>query len=94
MNVPLFWAAAGDDDTNPVFEWLSERAQGMQEAVLFHEGQTEPSQALRLGWVALREVFRNWGVRTREDLTSWLGTHGYPRSSPAVIWQPERKNSS
>ena len=53
----------------------------MQEAVLFHGGQTEPSEALRLGWVALREVFRNWGVRTREDLTNWLGTHGHPRSS-------------
>ena len=82
VNVPLIWAAAGDDDTNPVLEWLGARALTIQEAVPFHGGQTEPSQALRLGWVALREVFRNWGVRTREDLTNWLGTHGHPRSSP------------
>ena len=82
VNVLLIWVAAGDDDTNPVLEWFGERAQGMQEVVPFHGGQTEPSQTLRLGWVALREVFRNWGVRTREDLTNWLGTHGHPRSSP------------
>ena len=78
----LMWAVAGDDDTNLVLEWLGERVQGLQEEVPFHGGQTEPSQTLRLGWVALREVFRNWGVRAREDLTNWLVTHWHPRSSP------------
>ena len=29
VNVPLLWAAARDDDTNPVLKWLGERAQGM-----------------------------------------------------------------
>ena len=40
------------------------------------------NHALRQGWVAFREVFRNWNVCTGEDLTNCLGTHGHPRSSP------------
>ena len=59
----------------------------LQEVVPFHGGQTEPSHALRQGWVALREVFRNWGVRTREDLTNRLGTRGHPWSHLATRTQ-------
>ena len=47
-----------------------------------HGGHTEPSVALMTSWEALREVMRSWGIRAREDLSDWLGQHGFPRSSP------------
>ena len=76
------WAAARGDESTPVMDWLRERAHLMDEAIQFHGGHTEPSVALMTAWEALREVMRSWGIRAREDLSDWLGQHGFPRSSP------------
>ena len=80
--VPLLWAVARGDESTPVLDWLRERAHLIDEAIQFHGGHTEPSVALMTSWEALQEVMRSWGIRAREDLSDWLGQHGFPRSSP------------
>ena len=79
--VPLLWAAARGDESTPVLDWLVERAHFIDEAIQFHGGDTEPSVALTTAWAALRQVMRSWGIRAREDLSDWLGQHGFLRSS-------------
>ena len=56
----------------------------MQEAVSFHGSEVSPSEAVRLGWESLRNVMRMWGVNSREELSSWLGDHRFPRNSPGT----------
>ena len=82
LNVPLIWAAAGNESSTPVLEWLVEAAEQVPEPVEFHGGQAVPSVCAREGWAALRGALRSWGVADREDLSHWLGTQGFPRTSP------------
>ena len=48
-------------------------------AVEFHEGSVEPDAAVVVGWNALREVFRGWGIMAAQDLTTRLCQEGFPR---------------
>ena len=50
LNVPLMWAAAGGDDTNPVLDWLVERLRSC-EPVVHYGGSMEASVAVRTGWL-------------------------------------------
>ena len=48
----------------------------------FHEGQVAPQEAARIGWLALREVMRSWGIVSREGLTQWLQREGFQAVQP------------
>ena len=56
--------------------------QGILELVEFYEGTIQASEAARVGWSSLREVFRTWGIDNREQLTSWLRLQGFPATLP------------
>ena len=75
--VPLFWAAAGQDDSTPVLQWLmhvlSEAPQ-----VEFHGNHMSAARAVEVGWNSLKESFRTWGITAREHLTLWLRRQGFP----------------
>ena len=78
VNVPLMWAAVGDAPSTPASDWMIRACQGILEPVEFHEGTIQASEAVRVGWSSLREVFRTWGIYNREQLTSWLRLQGFP----------------
>ena len=82
FNVPLMWSAAGTSATTPIVEWMVGASRGLTlPAVEFHEGSMEPEAAVVVGWTALREVFRGWGIMAAEDLTTRLCQEGFPRCS-------------
>ena len=39
----------------------------------------ECHDAVLVGWEALSEAMRVWGIRTREDLSEWIHRQGFPR---------------
>ena len=82
VNVPLMWAAAGDAPSTPALDWMIRACQGILEPVEFHEGTIQASEAVRVGWSSLREVFRTWGIDNREQLTPWLRFQGFPATLP------------
>ena len=40
------------------------------------------SVAVPTGWLALPDAMRSWGVQTREDLSTWLRSQGFPGPAP------------
>ena len=78
LNVPIMWAAAGSSASTPVVDWLAQILSSIREPINFHENHLSVSEAVRIGWSAIRGVFRSWGISAREDLTSWLQSHGFP----------------
>ena len=82
FNVPLMWGAASSDVSTPVLDWLGHQARSVTELVEFHGGSAHASSAVTEGWRALREVFRAWGIWSREHLSDWLGRQGFPRTAP------------
>ena len=91
FNVPLMWAAAGNDPSHPVLDWLVEHR--VREPVEFHRGHTTTAEAARERWQALRTAMRSWGIRSHHDLSAWFGGQGFPRVSPATTSLPGHKNS-
>ena len=63
MNVPLMWAAASDRESDPVFQWLGDRASRIQQLVSFHGGECSASEGVRLGFSSLRGVIEGMGHR-------------------------------
>ena len=90
LNVPLMWAAAGGDDTNPVLDWLVERLRSC-DRVVHYGGSMEASVAVRTGWLALRGAMRSWEVHSREELPIWLRRQGFPGPAPGnrISAQPQ-----
>ena len=82
MNVPLMWAAASDRESDPVLQWLGDRASQIQQPVSFHGGECSASQGVRLGFNSLRGVMRGWGIESPEGLSQWLRQHGFPATRP------------
>ena len=82
LYVPMIWAAAGNEPSTPILDWLVEAAEQVREPVEFHGGQAVPSVCAREGFAALRGVLRSWRVADRDDLSNWLGSQGFPRSTP------------
>ena len=81
INVPLIWSATGTDETTPVFDWLMGEASRVPDQVQFHDGHTDVCNAVREGWIALREMMRMWEIEDRSDLSEWLGRRGFPRTT-------------
>ena len=84
LNVPLMWAAASQEESCPLMEWLISATSTMSEPVHFHGGDLAPSVAVRVGWIALRQVMRSWGVESELELSTWLGNHGFPATRPGI----------
>ena len=82
LNVPIVWGAAGVSPSIPLIEWLVSRASSIHAPIQFHGGQSSVSDAIRNGWVALREVMRAWRVTTPEELSGWLRSRGFPATRP------------
>ena len=80
LNVPLMWAAAGQEESSPVLDWLCRVSHGGR--VGFQEGIINAQEAVRDGWTAMRSVFRMWSIHEREDLTMWLRNQGFPGTHP------------
>ena len=72
FNVPLMWSAAGTSATTPIVEWMVGALRGLTIPAV-------PDAAVVIGWTALREVFRGWGIMAAEDLTTRLCQKGFPR---------------
>ena len=77
LNVPMMWAAAGVQDSNPVCEWLVTACGDIQEPVDFHGGIISASVAARTGLQVLRNFFRECGIMSEGDLTLWFRTNGF-----------------
>ena len=75
----FFFSAAGTSATTPIVEWMVGARGLTTPAVEFHEGSMEPDVVVVVGWTALREVFRGWGIMAAEDLTMRLCQEGFPR---------------
>ena len=82
LNVPLMWAAAGQRATIPVLDWLIKASHRVTDPVEFHGGSEVANAAVRIGWNALRETMRSWGITDSEGLSNWLTVRGFPRSPP------------
>ena len=82
INVPLMWAAAGGDDSTPVLDRLVERLVLCPQPLEHYGGHMAASVAVRTGWLALRDAMRSWGIQTREDLSTWLRSQGFPGPAP------------
>ena len=50
LNVPLLWSAAGEEETTPVLDWLTEATVSMQEMVVFYGREVNLGEAVRSGW--------------------------------------------
>ena len=74
-NVPLIWGASGDADSTPALDWFTE-------PVGLFEGRMSARNAVRIGWIVLCEVFREWGIEEHNHLTSWLRRQGFVSASP------------
>ncbi len=71
VNLPLFWAAASQQATHPVVEWLE---------VMCVDG---PDMARpRSGWIALRACFRHWGIADEQGLCDWIVAQGLVHAAP------------
>ena len=79
FNVPLMWGAASLDVSTPVLDWLALQASSVTVPVEFHGGSSHASSAVMEGWKALREVFRAWGIWSREHLSYLLGRQSHGR---------------
>ena len=78
FNVPLMWAAAAGEDDCAVLGWMSARAENLPHITI--NGEHVPaSEALRVGWEALRDTFRSWDIRSRKDLAEWMHRQGFIR---------------
>ena len=53
--------------------WLCSLTSFITENVEFHENNLSVSEAVVVGWTALRGVIRSWCVRCGEDLEPFLG---------------------
>ena len=73
---------SGDAPSTPALDWMIRACQEILELVEFHEGSIQASEAVRVGWSSLREVFRTWGIDNREQLTSWLRLQEFPATLP------------
>ena len=82
LNVPLIWGAASHAESCPVFDWLISVTSAVNEPVHFYGGETTTSGAVRIGWDALREALRSWGVNSEVELSDWLGRNGFPAAQP------------
>ena len=82
INVPLLWAAAGAEPTNPVLNWLRACVAGIVEPISFHGGECSATEALAVGFNVLRATMRSWGISNPEDLSEWLSRHGFPFVRP------------
>ena len=82
MNVPLIWAAAGDEEEVPVLERLVEVADDIPGPLDFHGGNINAGEAAQTGWACLRDVLRSWGAFAREDLTGLLHNHRFAGTLP------------
>ena len=71
FNVPLMWGAAGNAESVPVLDWITQMCQRIREPLTFFESNVTATEAVGLGWVSLREVFRRWNINDQEDLTIW-----------------------
>ena len=54
----------------------------MHAPIEFHGGQSCVSDAIRIGWMALREVMRAWRVTTPDELSTWLRNRGFLATRP------------
>ena len=77
LNVPLMWAAAGQEENCPFVEWL------ISAPIHFHGGDLAPSVAMRVGWIAPRQVMRSWGVESELEFSMCLGDHGFTATRPS-----------
>ena len=78
FNVPLMWVAAAGEDDCAVLGWMSARAENLPHITINGEHVPAP-EALRVGWEALRDTFRLWDIRSREDLAEWMHRQGFIR---------------
>ena len=81
LNVPLMWAAAGQDPSTPVLEWLIFTIANFS-AINFNGGLVEAGEAAMIGWTSLRAAMRSWGITTEQDLSAWLRRQGFPGPQP------------
>ena len=65
LNVPLMWAAAGEEGSHPVIEWLAEVAQRVREPLELPGGDIMTEAALRAGWTVLRSAIAELGFSQR-----------------------------
>ena len=75
--VPLLWGAAGVDATTPVSDMLVSTASVVSEPIQFHGSDIPATEAVRVGWTALRAVLRTWWVHTQLQLSNWLRRQGF-----------------
>ena len=80
--VPLLWGAAGVDATTPVLDMLVSTASGVSEPIQFHGSDISATEAVRVGWTALRAVLRMWGVDTQLQVSNWLRNQGFAATRP------------
>ena len=69
--MPVMWAAAGVQDSNPVCEWLVTACGDIQDPVDLHGGVISASVAARTGLQALRNIFKEWGIMSEGNLILW-----------------------
>ena len=82
LKVPLMWGAAGNAESVPVLDWITQMCQRIREPLTFFESNLTATEAVGLGWASLREVFRRWNIREQEDFTIWFRREGFTGAQP------------
>ena len=66
----------------PVLDMLVSTVSGVSEPIQFHGSDISATEAVRVGWTALRAVMRTWGVDTQLQLSNWLRNQGFAATRP------------
>ena len=81
---PLLWAAAGDDITHTVLQWLTEALRGAPFEASVGDRCFQGSAAARAGWLALRAAMRSVGIDSKAAFAAWMEQQGSPFMSVAI----------
>ena len=81
--VPLMWAAADDEGSCPLLEWLAMTAEVVTD-VPVAGALVGGRYAVQAAWESLCRAYRSWGIHSREDLAEWIYSQGFPKPRGGV----------
>ena len=82
LNVPLIWGAAKPRRVLPSVRLVDFSNISSERSSAFLRRRNDSKRAVRIGWDALREALRSWGVNSEAELWDWLGRNGFPATQP------------
>ena len=78
--VPLMWAAARNEETCAIVDWLVSPLTSMDVQVPWENANMSGADAVRIAFIALKTAMRSWGIEDAEGfVTSFRKSSFRPR---------------